>query len=147
MKKTLALIIVLLSLLPSITLALDSTWLEDLEQAKVIAHQRNKHIFIAFSGSDWCHWCKKMEKEILNTEQFHKFATDKLVLVSVDFPKRKKQSEEQIQRNEDLARKYAVRGFPAVAILDPEGTLVTMTGYRSGGATNYIEHLKLLLKK
>lgn len=146
MKKTLMMITVLLSLLPSLALALDSTWLEDLDQAKIIARQDNKHIFIDFSGSDWCHWCIKMEEEILDTEEFRDFAADNLVLVSVDFPKRKKQSEEQIQRNEDLARQFSVRGFPSVAILDPEGNLVTMTGYRRGGAESYVEYLKQLLK-
>lgn len=147
MKRSFMLIIVLVSLLPSLALALDSTWLEDLDQAKIIAHQNNKHIFVDFSGSDWCHWCIKMEEEILNTPEFRNFAAENLVLVSVDFPKRKKQSEEQIQRNENLARQYAVRGFPSVAILDPEGNLVTMTGYRRGGATSYVAYLTQLLNK
>ncbi|MDY0190970.1 MAG: thioredoxin family protein [Desulfuromonas sp.] len=145
MIRLIMLLITFLLLSPSLTLALDSSWLEDLEQAKIIAQQNNKHIFIDFSGSDWCHWCVKMEKEILNTPEFRQFAAENLVLVSVDFPKRKKQSAQQKQRNEELARKYAVRGFPSVAILDSEGELVTMTGYRSGGATNYVEYLKQLL--
>lgn len=144
-KKWIMLCLATLLLFPSTMLASGLDWSEDLEQAKTVAAETNKYIFVSFSGSDWCHWCIKLEKEVFSTEEFQCYAEEKLVMVLVDFPKRKKQSQDQKLKNEELARKYRVRGFPAVALLNPQGKLVSMTGYRRGGAEAYIEHLENLI--
>ncbi len=135
----------LLLSLSSFALALDNQWTENLDQAEIKAQQNQKYIFVNFSGSDWCHWCITMEKEILNTVEFKEFAKDNLILVSIDFPKRKKQDKALKQRNDALAKEYGIRGFPSVAIIDPAGELVTITGYRRGGAKNYIKHLEQII--
>lgn len=146
-KRMIMLCLGVLLLIPSTILANDLAWSEDLEQAKIEAVKSNKYIFVSFSGSDWCHWCIKLDEEVLSTKEFQCYAEEKLVMVLVDFPKRKKQSQEQKSKNEDLARQYRVRGFPAVALLSPKGKLVSMTGYRRGGAEAYIEHLELLINQ
>lgn len=146
-KQHTIIILVLLLFLPSLSYSLDSNWGENLEQAKIEAKQSNKYIFVDFSGSDWCHWCIQLEREVLDTVEFKQFAKDNLVLVSVDFPKRKQQSQELKKRNNDLARYYHVRGFPTVVMLNPNGELVAKTGYRRGGATAYVEHLKKIIGK
>lgn len=144
-KKMIMMCLGLLLLIPSSILANGINWTEDLEQAKVEAIETNKYIFVSFSGSDWCHWCIKLDEEVFSTEQFECYAEEKLVMVLVDFPKRKKQSAEQKIKNEELSRQYRVRGFPSVAVLNPQGELVAMTGYRRGGAEAYIEHIELLI--
>lgn len=144
-KKMLVLCFGLLLLIPSSVFAKGINWTEDLEQAKIEASETNKYIFVSFSGSDWCHWCIQLDKEVFSSEQFQAYAEEKLVMVLVDFPKRKKQSSEQKLKNEELSRQYRVRGFPSVALLNPQGELVAMTGYRRGGAEAYIEHIELLI--
>ena len=146
-KRMIMLCLGILLLIPNITIANNLIWSEDLDQAKVEAAKNNKYIFVSFSGSDWCHWCIKLDEEVLSTKEFQCYAEDKLVMVLVDFPKRKKQPQELKIKNEELARKYRVRGFPSVALLSPEGKLVSMTGYRRGGAEAYIEHLELLINQ
>ncbi|MEA3465002.1 MAG: thioredoxin family protein [Thermodesulfobacteriota bacterium] len=146
-KQWIALIIGLLLLVPNLGLAKSSQWFDDLEQAKIEAKKDNKHIFISFSGSDWCHWCIKFNKEVLSSQEFLDYADKNLVLMLVDFPKRQKQSKELKTRNDKLSREYGVRGFPSIAILNPAGKLIKMTGYRRGGAKAYIEHLNALISK
>lgn len=146
-KKLTLICLGLMLLIPNTILANDLTWTEDLEQAKIEAIETNKYIFVSFSGSDWCHWCIKLDTEVFSTKEFQNYAEEKLVMVLVDFPKRIKQSAEQKMKNEELSRKYRVRGFPAVALLNPKGELVSMTGYRRGGAEAYIEHIELLINK
>ena len=123
----------------------EATWLESIDQAKEIAQQENKTIFINFSGSDWCHWCIKLDKDILSKQEFIDYADENLVLVKVDFPKRTRQSQEQQDHNEALARKYNVRGFPTVILLNAKGKQIGTTGYRQGTVADYIDHLQTLI--
>ena len=48
------------------------------------------------------------------------------------------------RQNNELAKQYAVRGFPTVLLLN-RSTLNRKTGYQRGGAENYIEHIKELI--
>lgn len=145
--KQLILTGILILLLPVLATASALNWMTDLEQAKIEAKQTGKHLFVSFSGSDWCHWCIKMDKEIFATEAFKNFAQHNLVAVMIDFPKRKKLSKELQNRNDALARQFAVRGFPTIVILTPDGEYLTTTGFRQGGAEAYVEHLSQIINK
>ena len=41
-------------------------WLTDLEAAKKLASSRGKDILIDFTGSDWCYWCMRLDKEVFS---------------------------------------------------------------------------------
>ena len=122
----------------------DGLWMTDFEAAQKAAAEKNLPILIDFSGSDWCGWCIRLDKEVFATSAFQAFAKENLVLVLADFP-RKKLSAEQVARNEKLAKQYGVEGFPTVLLLDAKGDVKARTGYRPGGAEAYVEHLKGLL--
>ena len=49
-------------------------WLDDYDAALKKAAAENKHVVIDFSGSDWCGWCKRLDKEVFATEEFRKGA-------------------------------------------------------------------------
>ena len=100
-----------------------------------------------FSGSDWCGWCIKLHKEVLSQKAFLDYAKDNLVLVLIDFPRRKAQSPEEKRQNAALARQFNVRGYPTVLLISPEGKILAKTGYRRGGARAYVQYLKGVLKR
>ena len=121
-------------------------WMTDFEKAKAKAKADNKHILIDFSGSDWCGWCIKLDKEVFSQQAFKDYAEDNLVLVLADFPRDKSKLSEEVQKqNDKLAKEFAVRGFPTVFILSPEGETVAKTGYQDGGPEKYVEHIKNLI--
>ena len=123
-------------------------WETDFEKAKTKAKAEGKHILMDFSGSDWCGWCVKLDKEVFSQKAFKAYAKDNLVLVLADFPKDKsKQSEKLQKQNAALAKKYNIGGFPTVFILNPEGRLVAKTGYRPGGPEAYVEYIKTVIAK
>ncbi len=123
----------------------ESLWLTDFNKAKQVSKDIGKPILIDFSGSDWCGWCVKLDKEIFSREIFKKYAKENLVLMMVDFPRNKKQSNEVKKQNKALLKKYSVRGFPTVFLVDSEGKVLARTGYRRGGAQKYVDHLKKIL--
>ncbi len=122
-------------------------WLTDFNKAKKEAAEKKLPILADFSGSDWCGWCIKLDKEVFSQAEFKAFAKDQVVLFLADYPRAKEQSAEVKSQNEQLSKEYAVQGFPTVLILDAEGKVIARTGYRKGGAGAYVQHLKDLLKQ
>jgi len=121
-------------------------WLTNFEQAKTTAEKQKVRILADFSGSDWCGWCMKLDSEVFSTTEFREYAKDNLVLFLADFPSQKEQPEDLKNQNRALAETYGVSGFPTVLVLDAEGNVLGRTGYRRGGAGQYVEHLKELAK-
>ncbi len=116
---------------------------DDLGAALKSAKANKRYVVAVFSGSDWCGWCKKLEKEILSTEEFRKGAAGKYELVYIDNPRNKDLlSEHGKKNNEKLTAKYDVNGFPTVLILDGEGKKVAEMGYDRGGPVRYLEKLE-----
>lgn len=117
-------------------------WKSDFEAAVKEAKKGNKHLLVNFTGSDWCHWCIKLEKEVFSKESFVKYANKNLVCVKVDFPRRGNLSEEEQLRNRTLATKYGVEGFPTILLMDKDKKIILETGYQRGGPEAYIKHLE-----
>ena len=117
-------------------------WETDWEVARTRAEKENKPILVNFSGSDWCGWCKRLDREVFRTDEFKAFAEKGFVLLNLDFPKYKDQDPELRKQNQKLLNKYGVTGFPSVLVVNHTGKLVFTTGYMQGGAGPYIDHLK-----
>ncbi len=120
-------------------------WMTDFEAARKLAAEKSLPILADFSGSDWCGWCIKLDKEVFSKKPFREYARQNVVLFLADFPSRTKQPAELKAQNEKLAQTYGVRGFPTVLLLDAKGKELARTGYKPGGPKAYIEHIKELL--
>lgn len=102
-------------------------WEPNFENAKKTAKENHELILLNFSGSDWCGPCIVTRKEYFESEVFLKMASDKLVLVNADFPRKKKNigSPEQVKRNEALAEIYNKQGvFPLTLLLNADGKVL-----------------------
>lgn len=131
------------------TLGFSQEWKTSLEEAKAEANKENKKILLVFSGSDWCAPCMKLEKNVWQSEVFKKEATEKYVLIKADFPKKKANqlSSELTENNNKLAEKYNKDGnFPLVVMLDKNGKVQGMTGFKNISAENYVKLLNTLEK-
>ncbi len=124
-----------------------AAWVTDFEAAKKQAAERKVPILADFSGSDWCGWCIKLDKEVFSKKAFQSYARDNVVLFLADFPSRKQLPATVTKQNEALAETYGIRGFPTVLLLDAKGKELGRTGYQPGGPTAYIKHIKELLAK
>ena len=146
MKKTLVGLSVCFAALAIV--AAEAQWLTDLSRAQAKAKTENKIVLMEFTGSDWCPPCMKMHKEVFTDAAFVAYAKMNLVLVEVDFPRKKKQSEELKKANEALETKFKIEGYPTVILLDKAGKkLSEMVGYQPGGAKAFIAALEKAKKK
>lgn len=121
-------------------------WSTDLEKSKELAAKEDKLMLVDFTGSDWCHWCVVLKKEVFDTEEFAT-AADKYVMVELDFPQDDALiTAEKRAANEKVAQKYGIQGFPTVLLMTADGAPVARTGYQEGGPDAYLDHLEALAK-
>lgn len=121
-------------------------WETDFAKAVERAKKENKPLLLDFTGSDWCGWCIKLDKEVFTQAAFKTYAASNLVLVSLDFPRKKVQSAELKKQNEELSEKYNVEGFPTVVLLAADGKKVLgTTGYQRGGPEAYVKHIQEII--
>jgi len=142
--------IILLTLLACATLAVraeELKWLTDAKKAQEQAKVEKKLVLLDFTGSDWCGWCIKLQKEVFSKPQFAEYAKKSLVLVEVDFPRRKKLSEEQQKANMALQEKYKIQGYPTIVVLDGDGKKIGELGYVEGGPKAFLAELDKVKKK
>ncbi|WP_103864347.1 thioredoxin family protein [Aquimarina sp. I32.4] len=141
---------IVLILLLAVNIVQAQEWLTDFEEAKESAKEYEKNMMLLFSGSDWCAPCIKLEKQILETQEFKEYANQHYILLKVDFPRKKKnQLPEPLQKqNNDLAEKYnRSGGFPLIVILDKEGKKLGEVGYKKGTPSSYIQLLQTINSK
>ena len=128
--------------------AADVNWMTDFTAAQKKAKDEKKLVLMDFTGSDWCGWCIKLNKEVFTTKEFSDYAKDNLVMVEVDFPRRKQLSDDQKKANEKLQSKYGAEGFPTIVVLNSEGKQVwKQVGYMQGGPKAWIAKLDEVKKK
>ena len=122
------------------------TWFGDFDAAVAAAKKSNKDLFVDFTGSDWCGWCIRLHDEVLGFDEFVEAAEKNFVLVSLDYP-RGKEAKAKVpnpERNEELSKKYEIKGFPTILLMDVDGVVYGRTGYQAGGVEKYLAHLEKL---
>ena len=128
----------------------DHGWLTNYEEGLKYAKKEKKALLLLFTGSDWCPPCKKLHHDVFDSQEFKDFAKKNLVLVELDFPRKKenKLPAEQQKYNRALSRKFKVRGFPTVIILDADGNeLERWVGYRPTEIQNTLDKYTAAIKK
>ena len=122
-------------------------WSTDYQASIAQAASAKKPILLEFTGSDWCPPCMKQNKDVFEQAAFEDYAQDKLVLVKLDFPRRKDQAPETKERNQQLAAQYEVESFPTIILLNSEGKeLARQAGYGGGGVTGFVDWVNTNLK-
>jgi thioredoxin-related protein len=127
--------------------AADAPWLTDYQQALEQAKTQNRDVLLDFTGSDWCPWCIRMDKEVLDTQQFKEYAGKNVILMLVDFPQSKQLPQNVQDQNNDLQKKYAVQGFPTFILVDKKGNVLgQQEGYVEGGPSAFIAKIESMKK-
>jgi protein disulfide-isomerase len=127
----------------SVSVRAEETWQTDVKTAQEQAKSSNKLVFLDFTGSDWCGYCIRLNKDILSQPEFKEYANKNLVLVEIDFPRSKPQSPDLRKQNQLLAMQYHIEGFPTIVVLNGSGKKVWQyEGYFPGGPDAFIAELE-----
>mgnify|MGYP002431653313 FL=1 len=93
----------------------------DFDKAYEAAKKEGKKLMLEFAGLEWCPPCKMLHKFVVGTDEFAKYANEKLHVVLADFkrggePADKKNAKKMLE----LAEKYRLRYFPTIVIINPK---------------------------
>jgi len=163
MKKLIAIFTLAVTLSAFKATANDSTltWYTSLDSVVTISNETNKPIFGFFTGSDWCGWCIKLQREVFAKQAFIEWAQANVVLLELDFPRSKVQPAELKTQNQNLQRAFGVAGYPTIhvftAVKDATTQNFSLTawgqlGYPSGAVkgqeeVKFLENANAVLAK
>lgn len=101
------------------------------KEAVTAATQQDKLIFV-YCHTDWCGFCRKMEKSTLKEKEVNDMLNSKFINLTYDMEKGDGPS---------MASMFGVRSFPSYLILNADGSLKNMgVGYMP--AENFLSFLK-----
>lgn len=93
-------------------------WYTDINKAHEISQATDKPIFGFFTGSDWCGWCMKLQRDVFAKQAFVEWANNNVVLLELDFPRKTKLDSVQQVQNYGLQRAFGVSGYPTIWIFN-----------------------------
>lgn len=95
-------------------------WHQDLRSAHKQAVAEGKPIMIVF-GAEWCGFCKKLEKQTLNTPEMTRYINENFVAVHLDLDKEQK-----------IGEILEVKALPCTIVLSPDADLLgRINGYQT----------------
>lgn len=96
-------------------------WKASLESALSEAQQKQKYV-LADVYTDWCGWCKKLDKDTFQDAQMVKYLKSKFICVKLNA--------EGSKEGKAAAKKYHVHGFPCSLVFNTEGKFIgRLSGY------------------
>ncbi|HQV34713.1 MAG: thioredoxin family protein [Flavobacterium sp.] len=128
-------------------------WQTDINKAIELSTKSKKPLMLFFTGSDWCGWCIKLQKEVFQKPEFIEWSK-KVILVELDFPKKTQLEASLKQQNDQLQQIFQVQGFPTIWFVSPQknGTQINLqqlgkTGYVAGGPEKWLEAVNQFMPK
>jgi protein disulfide-isomerase len=131
-------------LLPRLSLgAEDDSWQTDYKQALAQAAKEHKQVLLDFTGSDWCPYCIQMDKEVLEKPEFKKYAGENLILVKLDYPRKKQLPPAETAQNRALQQQFSIDGYPTYIVVNASGKEINrQVGAMEGGPSAFIDWAK-----
>jgi nucleoredoxin len=133
---------------PAISGAEVGVWTQDLAAAQILAKEKQLPLLLNFTGSDWCGWCKLMDRNVFSQDEWKQWAKKNIVLAYIDTPRDKSLVPEKfVGRNQQLAQQYSVSGFPTYILLKADGQseIARLGASREATAQSFILDLKKAL--
>lgn len=134
--------------------AQELVWETNVTKAMAISTETKKPLLLFFTGSDWCGWCIRLQKEVLKTPEFAAWAKDNVVLVELDYPRKAPQTDDIKKQNNELQMAFGIQGFPTIILANAttkEGKVnfegIGSTGYVAGGPSAWLAVANGFLKK
>jgi thioredoxin-related protein len=109
--------------------AKDITW-HGFDEGVALAKEQNKKVLVDVY-TDWCVWCKKMDKEVYPDRGVGQSINQNFIAVKLNAESQNQVSFDGTKMSEaSLAQAMGVTGYPTVLFLDPSAKPITkISGY------------------
>ncbi|MFQ5823173.1 MAG: thioredoxin family protein [bacterium] len=95
-----------------------------------LAKKENKLLVVDFF-TDWCYWCKVMDKETYANKEVIKFAKENVIMAKLNAETNEKfKFKDKYYSGRELTMMFGVRGFPTTVFMNSKSELITsVSGY------------------
>jgi len=120
-----------------------SVWHEDYSEAEATARESDKVLLLFFTGSDWCIWCQKLEREAFRETALSGSLASDAVPLRIDFPQSRALPPKRQRANAILKEAWNVDAVPSVILYDPVSKKeLWRHGYVQLSADDYIDRIR-----
>lgn len=93
--------------------------------------QKERKMLVVDFYTDWCHWCKVMDKDTYGNKEVIAFASKNAIMAKVNAETNEKYKfKDASYSGRELSMMFGVRGFPTTSFLNHKGELITsISGY------------------
>ncbi len=89
--------------------------------------QKEQKLLVVDFYTDWCHWCKVMDKETYANKEVIKFASKNVIMAKINAETNEKfKFKDANYSGRELTRMFGVSGFPATVFINLKGELITV---------------------
>ena len=108
--------------------AKDIDWQKNYDEA-VAKAKKDKKLVMVDVYTDWCGWCKKLDKDVYSNNDVQEQLGKSFVALKIN--------PEENSKNAALVRQFGSHGFPHIVFLDAEGKKVAeQVGYPCNHCTS-----------
>jgi thioredoxin-related protein len=118
------------------------TKLDDWDSAKEQSELSGKKILIILTGAEWCKPCVKMEKNVMENQQFIDYANQNLIIFEINIPRNQNYNTKTMKDYLHLKNKYVTNALPIMILVDKNGTEILRISNNLSSLENVLEKLK-----
>lgn len=94
---------------------------DDWDIAKQQSELTGKNILIILTGAEWCKPCVKMEKNVIEHQQFIEYASQNLVIFEINIPRNQNYNSKIMKDYVYFKNKYSTNALPIMILVDKNG--------------------------
>ena len=112
---------------------------QNFEEALKTAKEENKKVIVDVY-TDWCGWCKKMDRDAYSDPGIKQLIGDNFILVKLDAESDTKFNYNgKLYKSSEIAAMFDVSGYPTTVFLEPDGKVIEFMydSYRMNNLPGY----------
>lgn len=121
-------------------------WYTDLDRATTQAKISSLPILAKFSSSEDGDVSLTLTKEVFDTPTFKQWAAAHVILLAVEHSPKQGQTDEMAEKIKALEVTYAVKQYPTIVLITPEGRNIGQLGYQPSSVDAWIQTAEAILK-
>jgi thioredoxin-related protein len=123
-------------------------WLRDIDEARMVAANSHRDVFVLFTGRSWCQPCEMLDQLLFHDAKFVSRLQELCVPVELDFNFGDTDVEKVREaRFRNLAKRYLVLGYPTMVLMDSDGQPFFVAEYPVGNPAKFIARIERAIAK
>ena len=123
-------------------------WLRDIDEARMVAADSDRDVFVLFTGRGWCQPCEMMDQLLFHDAEFVSRLQELCVPVELDFNFGDSHSEKVREaRFRNWAKRYLVLGYPTMVFMDSNGQPFFVAQYPEGEPADFMNRIERTIEQ